>query len=90
MSALRHRFRIVVDEQQYEIQTTARDMANAESDDEHAGGVWTTFRLVHAAALRLDLPVPVSLDEFVDVLDEVTALDADMADVEPDPTHAAV
>jgi len=90
MSTLRHRFRVEVDGQPFEIQTTARDMANAETDEEHAGGVWTTFRLVHAAMLRLDLPVPASLDAFVDVLDEVTALDADMADAEPDPTHAAV
>lgn len=92
MSSLRHRFHVTVDGQDYEVTTSARDMANAEVADHAAnsGGIWSTFRLVHAAMLRLDLPVPADLDAFVDVLDAVEALDEMGAGSEPDPTHAVV
>jgi hypothetical protein len=91
MTTLRHRFHVVVDGSEYEVRTSARDMANAEVDHDGptSGGVWTTFRLVHAAMLRLDLPIPTDLDAFVDVLDEVEALDG-AESAEPDPTRAAV
>lgn len=92
MSLLRHRFRVVVDGKPHNVTTSARDMANSqvEEGDLRDGGVWTTFRLVHAAMLRLDLPVPTDLDTFVDLLDEVTDLDESDAEAEPDPTRAVV
>lgn len=92
MSSLRHRFSLVVDGTAYEITTSARDMANAEVEEgtPNTGGIWTTFRLVHAAMLRLDLPVPLDLGDFVDVLDSVEALDGAEDSAEPDPTRAVV
>ncbi len=78
MSQLRHRFRIVIDGTEYTIITSARDMAAAQVTEEDPNLVNQTFRLLHAACLRLSLPnIPSNWEAFADVLD-------DLEDLEPD------
>lgn len=92
MSTLRHRFRLVVDGTKYEIVTSARDLAAAEiGPGATAGDLATgTFRLIHAACLRLELPgIPSEWEAFADVLDEVEDLEPD-TEAEVNPTHATV
>jgi hypothetical protein len=77
MSQLRHKFRIVLDDQEHIITTSARDMANADIAGEGQNDVESTFRLLHAACVRLDIPnTPSDWASFADVLD-------DMEDLEP-------
>jgi hypothetical protein len=76
VSQLRHRFRIVVDGTEYTIITSARDMAAAQVNEEEPNAVNQTFRLLHAACLRLSLPnIPSSWEEFADVLDDLDDLE---------------
>ena len=77
MSQLRHRFRIVIDGVKHEIVTSARDMS-AIDDPEKTPPAESTWRLIHAACIRLRLPdIPSSWEDFADRLD-------DMEDLEPD------
>jgi hypothetical protein len=95
MSALRHRFRVVLDGVPYEIVTSARDQAAVDIDADaiEAGDAraraTATWQVLHAAMQRLDIPgVPGDLDKFVDLLDDLDDLDPDEA-ATPDPTRPA-
>lgn len=92
MSTLRHRFRLIVDGTKYEIVTSARDLAAAEIgpgvDVENTDMATATFRLLHAACVRLRLPdIPSDWESFTDLVDEVEDLEPDVG-AEVNPTHA--
>ena len=75
MSALRQRFRVAWDDQPaVEVRTNARDLASAQdfADDPTTAAV----ALVHHALVRTGVAVP-DLEQFLDVLDDMEALDAD-------------
>jgi hypothetical protein len=83
MSTLRHRFRIVVDGEKLEVTTSARDMAAADIgpgvDLAAVNMAEQTFKLIHAACLRMQLPgIPTGWQEFADLLDDIEDLDAGM------------
>ena len=96
MSTLRHRFRYVLDGETHDIMTNARDMAAVQGvspgDDVGVGeGATMTFAVIHAAALRLDIPgTPADLDKFIDLLDELDDLDGipvGVSEAMPTPTQ---
>jgi hypothetical protein len=77
MSQLRHRFRIIIDGTKHEIVTSARDLTAVE-DPENANPAESTYRLIHAACIRLGLPeIPTLWHEFADLLDDMEDLEAD-------------
>jgi hypothetical protein len=99
MSTLRHRFRYVLDGESHDVMTNARDIAAVQgmvdegSEDASAGmGAMMTYAVLHACALRLDIPgTPGDLNKFIDLLDELDDLDGIPAGVSgdalPDPTQ---
>jgi len=92
MSTLRRPFRVVIDGEAHDLVTSARDMANVQGDPEELGGAMFTFAMLHAACVRLDVPgVPHDLDKFVDLLDDIDALDGKPVAYSepPDPTPPA-
>jgi hypothetical protein len=93
MSALRHRFRYVLDGEAHDIVTGARDVATAQAmglDNQ----VLMSYAVIHSAAIRLDIAgTPSDFDKFVDLLDDLDDLDGIPVGVSgdelPDPTQAA-
>lgn len=90
MSALRHRFRLVLDGTKYELATSARDMATAEIDPAKTNPQESTFRLLHAACLRLEFPdIPSDWRDFADLIDDIDDLEPDEGGDDADPTLEA-
>lgn len=92
MSTFRRPFRLVIDGEEHDLVTSARDMAAIQGDPQSLGGAMFTFAMLHAACMRLDVPgVPHDFDKFIDLLDDIDALDGKpIAHSEPlDPTQPA-
>jgi len=91
MSALRHRYRLVIDGVKHEITTSARDMAAAEIDptEPNSNVAEQTFRLLHAACIRSEIPgIPSDWESFADLIDDVDDLESEAEIAPVNPTHA--
>jgi len=88
MSQLRHKFNVVIDGKQYMITTSARDVAHAELDEEKPNPVNQTYRLLHAACKRLDIPdIPDDWEDFADLLDDFDDLEPNAGQAAENPTQ---
>ena len=93
MSQLRHKFNVVLDGKQYMITTSARDISHAEIDEENPNPVNQTYRLLHAACVRLEIPdVPSDWETFADLLDDFDDLEPELgkSQVVENPTRKTV
>jgi hypothetical protein len=91
MSTLRHRYRLVLDGTKFEVVTSARDMAAAQIDpsNPNANFAEATFRLLHAACIRNNIPnIPSDWESFADLLDDVDDMEPGEDANLPDPTRS--
>jgi hypothetical protein len=92
MSQFRHKWRIVLDGEKYEVTTTARDMRAMQLDlstDEPSMSPVEVMLVIHAALLRTGADnVPSDPDEFLDLVDDIDDLEPTAA-MTMDPTPRA-
>lgn len=86
MSTFRHRFRLVIDGATYEVVTNAWDMLDV---DPNGRPMMQTMTMVHAACIRNELPVPHDLRKFIECLDDIDDLEAEVTQP-TDPTVPAL
>ena len=92
MSQYRHLFRVTLDGSTHDVLTSAHDFAQVQGDEAEGEPMRATFRLVHAAMVRLKVPgTPSELDRFMDLLDDIDDREpASATPTElPDPTQSA-
>lgn len=94
MSTMRMRFLVVVDGEEHNITTSARDMAAVEKyldPNVDEPDTMRTLRVIHAALVRTDAAdIPTDFEAFVDLVDDLTPLDGAGLEVAiPGPTKAA-
>jgi hypothetical protein len=92
VSQFRHRWRIILDGEKFEVTTTARDMRALQLDlnsDEPTMSPVDVMLVVHAALIRTGAAnVPSDPEEFLDLVDDLDDLEPG-AMVVMDPTRTA-